>query len=95
MVHFIWLDRRIPVFLFVEKVVFILDFLDGVEFNAIQFVGPIIVLIITMVCIALIYKSLFAWLPKKLYNALIGPAALFGAYIWAIPMNLGFYTYFQ
>lgn len=68
---------------------------EGVEFNAMQFVGPLIVLILTMIGTALIYKLLFSWLPKKLYNALIGPVALFGAYIWAIPMDLGFHTYFQ
>lgn len=68
---------------------------EGIEFNAMQFVGPLIVLIITMISIVLIYRLLFSWLPKKIYNILIGPVALIGAYVWAIPMNLGFHTYFS
>lgn len=68
---------------------------DGVEFNSMQFVGPVIVLIVTMFSIALLYKLLFNWLPKSLFNILIGPVVLLGLYIWAIPMNLGFHTYFQ
>lgn len=68
---------------------------DGVEFNAMQFVGPLLVLIVTVFGIGLLYKLLFSWLPKRLYNALISPLLLIGVYIWAVPMNLGFYTYFQ
>jgi len=69
--------------------------LDGVEFNSMQFIGPLILLFLVPLGIAFIYRLLFSWLPRKLYNALIGPVILLGLYIWAIPMNLGFHTYFK
>lgn len=72
-----------------------MNLFEGVEFNSMQFVGPIIVLAITMFAVVFIYKILFSWLPTKLFNFLIGPVALFGAYIWAIPMNLGFHELFK
>lgn len=68
---------------------------EGVEFNAMQFVGPLLVLIATMVSVGLIYRLLFSWLPKRLYSALTGPVLLMSVYTWAVPMNLGFHTYFQ
>lgn len=68
---------------------------EGVEFNSMQFIGPLIILIITMIAVTLVYKLLFSWLPKRLFNFLIGPVALFGTYIWAIPMKLGFHELFK
>ncbi|AGK52013.1 hypothetical protein B1NLA3E_01145 [Bacillus sp. 1NLA3E] len=68
---------------------------EGVEFNTMQFIGPLIVLIVTMVGISFVYRFFFKWLPKKLYNFLIGPVALIGFYIWLIPMNLGFHELFK
>lgn len=68
---------------------------EGGEFNTMQIVKPLIVLILTMIGTTLIYKLLFSWLPKRLYSALIGPVALFGAYLRATQMDLGFHTYFQ
>ena len=73
-----------------------MNILDGVEFNQMMFIGPIIILFITMFGICFLYAIVFRrLLPKQIYNFLIGPVALFGAYIWAIPMNLGFHEYFK
>lgn len=68
---------------------------EGVEFNWVPIIGPLIVLIITMFAVTLIYKLLFSWLPAKLFNFLMGPVALIGMYIWAFPMNLGFHEFFK
>lgn len=68
---------------------------EGVETNWMPIIGPLIILIVTMVAVTLIYKLLFSWLPPKLFNFLIGPVALFAAYLWAIPMNLGFHEFFK
>jgi hypothetical protein len=67
---------------------------EGVDFNTIQLILPLIILLLTMVLTVLVYRLLFSWLPSKIYNFFIGPAALLGAYIWAIPMNLGFHKFF-
>ncbi len=57
------------------------------------FIPPMILLLI--VCVA-IYKTLFGKiLPTKIYNFFIGPIALLGFLIWAIPMNMGFYEFFR
>lgn len=72
-----------------------MNIFEGVELNTSQFVWPIIILLVTMFGSALIVRLLFSWLPSKLLNFLLGPAALFGAYIWAVPMNLGFYEFFK
>lgn len=68
---------------------------ESVEFNWIQIIGPLIVLIVTLFALALIYKLFFNWLPRKLYNLLIGPVMLLGVYLWAIPMNMGFHELFK
>lgn len=68
---------------------------DGVEVDWMPIIGPLLVLIATMFGVALIFKLLFSWLPKRLFNFLLGPVCLVGLYIWAIPMNLGFHEYFQ
>jgi hypothetical protein len=78
-----------------KKEVISLNIFEGVEINAVQFVGPLIVLIVTMFAVAFVYKLLFNWLPRKLYNLLIGPVMLLGLYIWGFPMNLGFYEFFK
>lgn len=72
-----------------------MNIFEGVEFNSMQFAAPIIILITMLVVTAFIYKILFRPLPKGLYNLLIGPLMLFVIYIWAIPMKLGFHTYFS
>lgn len=68
---------------------------EGIETNYMQIIGPLILLFVTMFTVTLVYKLLFSWLPRKLFNFLIGPVALFGAYIWAFPMNLGFHEFFK
>jgi hypothetical protein len=67
---------------------------EGVEFNTMQLIGPLIILLLSMILTVLVFRLLFSWLPSKLFNFLIGPVALLGAYIWAIPMNLGFHKFF-
>lgn len=66
----------------------------GVEVDWMPIIGPLLVLIATMFGVALIFKLHFSWLPKKLFNFLLGPVCLLGLYIWAIPMNGGFHEYF-
>jgi hypothetical protein len=68
---------------------------DGVEFNTLQFLGAILVLVFSMVLTVLLFRLLFNWLPSKLFNFLIGPVALLGAYIWVIPMKMWFYEFFR
>lgn len=72
-----------------------MNIFEGLELNTIQFIGPLLILIATMVLTALIFKLVFSWLPKQLFNFLLGPSALVGAYIWAVPMNLGFHELFK
>lgn len=72
-----------------------MNIFEDVELNTMQFIGPIIVLFITMFTTAIVTRLVFSWLPKKLVNFLLGPSALAGAYIWAIPMNMGFYEFFK
>ena len=77
------------------KVVILLNIFEGVEINAMQFIGPIIVLAVTMFAVGFVYKLLFNWLPRELYNFLFGPVLLLGPYLWAFPMNLGFHEFFK
>ncbi|MGN7403074.1 hypothetical protein ACTHO0_24775 [Cytobacillus praedii] len=72
-----------------------MNIFEGVTLNQWPFIGPLIILIMTMLGTAVIYSILFKWLPKKLYNLFLGPAALVGFYIWAFPMNLGFHEFFK
>lgn len=72
-----------------------MNIFEGVDLNTMQFVGPLIILAITMFVTTYIFRLIFRRLPKKLLNFLLGPSALLGAYIWAIPMNLGFYEFFK
>ncbi|MBD8521494.1 hypothetical protein [Lysinibacillus fusiformis] len=60
------------------------------------FIPPMILLPIVMIGCAVIYKILLGKiLPTKIYNFLLGPIALLGFFIWAIPMNIGFYEFFR
>ena len=69
---------------------------EGVEVNWMPIIGPFIILFLTMLVTAFVYKLLFIkWLPKQLYNYLLGPVCLIGLYIWLIPMNLGFHEFFK
>ncbi|WP_312129720.1 hypothetical protein [Lysinibacillus capsici] len=60
------------------------------------FIPPMILLPVVMIGCAVIYKILLGnILPKKIYNFLLGPIALLGFFIWAIPMKMGFYEFFR
>lgn len=73
-----------------------MNIFDGVEFNTMRFILPLIILGITMVLIGFLYSRLFKWLPKGLYNSLMGPTILLlGGYLWIFPMNMGFYEFFK
>ncbi len=72
-----------------------MNIFEGVEYNTTQFIGPLLVLAGTMIGIAIIFKLLFGWLPRKVFNFFLGPVTLIGFYIWMVPMNLGFYEYFK
>jgi hypothetical protein len=72
-----------------------MNIFQGVKFNSMQFVAPLIILAVTMLATVFIFRLLFGWLPKKLFNFLLGPVALVGTYIWAIPMNMGFFELFK
>ena len=72
-----------------------MNIFEGVELNTMQFIWPLIILFVTMLATAIVYKLLFGWLPQKIFNFFIGPVCLLAAYIWAIPMNLGFYEFFK
>ncbi|WP_313890766.1 hypothetical protein [Psychrobacillus sp.] len=72
-----------------------MNIFEGVEIDYMYIIGPLLVLMATMFTVTLIYSLLFKWLPKSLFNFLIGPVALFGAYLWAFPMNFGFYEFFK
>jgi len=72
-----------------------MNIFEGVDFNSMMFIGPLIVLFTTISGVCLIYSYVFRWLPKRIFNYLLTPAALIGAYIWAIPMNMGFFEYFK
>lgn len=59
-------------------------------------IPPMILLPVVMIGCAVIYKILLGnILPKKIYNFLLGPIAILGFFIWAIPMNMGFYEFFR
>ncbi|MET4563505.1 hypothetical protein [Lysinibacillus parviboronicapiens] len=59
-------------------------------------IPPMILLPIVMVVCVVIYKLLFGKiLPTKIYNFFIGPVALVGFFVWALPMNMGFYEFFR
>lgn len=60
------------------------------------FIPPMILLPVVMIGCAVFYKILLgSILPKKVYNFFLGPIALLGFFIWAIPMNMGFYEFFR
>ncbi len=68
---------------------------ESIDFNSMQFIWPIIILIACMFITAGIARMIFGMLPNSILKTLVGLAALFGAYIWAIPMEMGFYEYFK
>jgi hypothetical protein len=65
------------------------------QLNTMQFIGPLLLLIACMIFVGFLYSRFFSWLPKNIYNYLIGPVSLFGIYIWYGPMKMGFYEFFN
>jgi len=65
-------------------------------FDLYYFIGPfILLLIIPFLCTGL-YAAIFSnILPNSIYKFLLGPVALLGFYIWAVPMKMGFYEFFR
>ena len=75
--------------------VILLNIFEGVDINAMQFIGPLIILIVMMFVVGFIYNLFFNWLPKKVFDPLFVTVLLLVAYLWAVPMNLGFYEFFK
>ncbi|WP_025116375.1 hypothetical protein [Lysinibacillus fusiformis] len=74
-----------------------MDILTGLSLGGslLYFIPPMLLLPVVMIGCAVIYKVLLGnILPKKIYNFLLGPIALLGFFIWAIPMKMGFYEFF-
>lgn len=64
--------------------------------SLLYFVLPMFLLSFVMIACLGIYSSIFRnILPSKIHNFFLGPVALLGFYIWAIPMNMGFYEFFR
>ncbi|WP_446854126.1 hypothetical protein [Halobacillus faecis] len=72
-----------------------MNIFEGVDLNTMMFIGPLIVLTITISGVCLIYFYIFNWIPKQIFNYFLVGVVLLGAYIWAVPMNMGFFEYFQ
>ncbi|MFF2176005.1 hypothetical protein ACFVT8_06020 [Lysinibacillus sp. NPDC058147] len=67
--------------------------LDG---SLLYFIPPMLLLPIVMVVCVAIYRAILGRiLPTRVYNLLLGPIALLGFFIWAIPMKMGFYEFFR
>lgn len=74
---------------------FSLNIFEGIELNTMQFIGPLVVLIIMGSILGILYRVLFSWLPKSIYNYLLGAVILMAIYLWAFPMQMGFYEFFR
>ncbi|TQR27184.1 hypothetical protein C7Y47_23480 [Lysinibacillus sphaericus] len=75
-----------------------MDIFSGLSISGslLYFIPPMLLLPAVMVVCAAIYKVLLGnILPPKIYNLLLGPIALLGFFIWAIPMDMGFYEFFR
>ncbi|MFD2704061.1 hypothetical protein [Salibacterium lacus] len=68
---------------------------EGVDFNTMMFIGPTVVLIVTISGLCLLYKVLFNRFSKPVDNFLLSGVTLLGAYIWFFPMGMGFFEYFK
>jgi hypothetical protein len=72
-----------------------MNIFEGVDFNSMMFIGPLLVLIVTISGLCLIYHFTFSWLPKRIFNYLLGAVCLAGFYVWAVPLHMGFFKYFK
>lgn len=71
-----------------------LDISESVNFN--YLIPPLILLLVVPTIFAFIYTVIFRRiLPAKIFNFLLGPVVLLGFYVWAVPMEIGFYEYFR
>lgn len=60
------------------------------------FAPPILLLFITPILVATLYKLFFEnLLPVRIYNFLLAPVVLFSFWLWAYPMSFGFYEFFR
>ena len=75
-----------------------LDIFTGLSLGVslLYLIPPIILLVVAMSACMGIYVVLFKKvLPRKIYNFFLGPVALLGFFVWAIPMKTGFYEFFR
>ncbi|POZ56221.1 hypothetical protein LYSIN_01004 [Lysinibacillus sphaericus] len=75
-----------------------MDIFSGISLGGslLFLIPPLILLPVVMVVCVAIYKTLFGKiLPTKIYNFFLGPVALLGFFVWAIPMKTGFYEVFR
>ena len=75
-----------------------LDIFTGLSLGVslLHFIPPLILLIVAMSACMGIYVVLFKKvLPRKIYNFFLGPVALLGFFVWAIPMKTGFSEFFR
>lgn len=57
---------------------------------------PVIMLMLVVIGCIVVFASIFEkLLPKKIYKSLLICVTLLGFYIWAIPMDMGFYGFFR
>lgn len=73
----------------------LLNLFENVDINASQYIGPIIVLVITMLLIAFLCRVISKSWSKELTNYLFGLGIIVSFFIWAFPMNMGFYDFFK
>lgn len=75
-----------------------IDFLTGLKLGTelYCFIPPILLLLVVPTVFAIIYAILFRKiLPTKLFNFFIKPVVILGLYVWAVPMELGFFEFFR
>ncbi|WP_313890819.1 hypothetical protein [Psychrobacillus sp.] len=73
-----------------------MNLFEGLELSFVQIIVPLVILFLTMFLTAYFIKIVFRrFLVKGLYDVFLGVALLYAFYVWAIPMNLGFYEFFK
>lgn len=75
-----------------------LDFSDGLKLGTqlYYFIPPIILLFVVPTTFAILYAILFRRiLPDKIFNFFLVAVILLGLYVWAAPMETGFYEFFR
>lgn len=75
-----------------------LDLSDGLKLGTqlYYFIPPILLMIIVPTIFAAIFAVLFRRiLPDKIFNFFLVAVILLGLYVWAAPMETGFYEFFR